>query len=75
MTIYDSTLLDEMEQMEVIWDSVYIGQHEDEVYLYKCYQQNDFYIETKRHKEFDVLHGIRTFKNPELLELYLNLGQ
>jgi hypothetical protein len=74
MTIYQFTLLDEMEQMEAIWDAVDVGQYEDDVYLYKCYQINDFYVETKKHKEHGVFHAIKTFRNPALLDLYLNLG-
>jgi hypothetical protein len=74
MTIYQFNAADEMEQMEAIWEAIDVGQYEDDVYLYSCYQLNDFYIETKKHKEHDVLHGIRSFRNPELLDPYLNLG-
>jgi hypothetical protein len=59
-----------MEQQEAIWDAVDVGQYEDEVYLYKCYQIDDFYVETRRHKEHDVLHDINTFRNPALINLY-----
>jgi hypothetical protein len=66
MTIYQFAMLDQIEQIEAIWDAVEVGEYQDEVYLYKCYQIDDFYVETKKHKEHDVLHGIRTFKNPAL---------
>jgi len=42
-----------------------IGTYKDDVYLFTCYQKDDFYIETKRHIEYDVLHGLRSFKNAE----------
>lgn len=44
MTIYQFTMLDEMEQIEAIWDAVEGGEYQDEVYLYKCYQIDDFYV-------------------------------
>lgn len=74
MTSYQFTMLDEMEKIEAIWDAVDVGEYEDDIYLYRCYQIDDFYIETKKHKEDGVLHGIKTFRNPALLDLYLHLG-
>ncbi len=72
MTIYQFNQLDEAEQMEAIWDGVYIGEYRDDVYLYKCHQIDGFYAETKRHIQHDVLHGLRSFKNPDLLKPYLD---
>lgn len=67
-------MLDEMEQIEALWNAIEVGEYQDETYLCKCYQINDFYVDTKKHKGYDVLHGIRTFKNPALLDLFLGLG-
>jgi hypothetical protein len=52
--------------------AVPIGAYKDAVHLYKCYQIDDFYVETKRHIELDVLHGLRPFKNPDQLMPYLD---
>ena len=73
--IYQFNMMDEMEQQEIIWDSQFIGERTDETFVYKCYQYNDFYIETKRHIENDVLVGLRSFRNPDLLQPYFdNMG-
>ena len=61
-----------MEQQEAIWQSVPIGEFKNGVYLYNCYQLDSFFIETKRHIELDVLHGLRSFTNPDLLAPYLD---
>jgi len=72
MTLYEFNSLDEMEQQEAIWDAVQIGTYKDDTYLYTCYQIDAFYVETKRHIEYDVLHGLRSFKNLDLLRPYLD---
>lgn len=72
MTLYQFKQLDEMEQAEALWDAAQIGTYTDETYQYTCYQIDAFYVETKRHIEFDVLHGLRSFTNPDLLKPYLN---
>ncbi len=72
MTLYQFNSLDEMEQMEAIWEhSIHIGYREDDIYKYELLQIDDFYIELKHHKEYDVLHGLRTFRTTELIEPYL----
>jgi hypothetical protein len=71
MTLYQFKKLDEMEQQEAIWDAVQIGTYKDETYLYTCYQIDAFYVETQRHIELDVLHGLKSFANTDLLAPYL----
>lgn len=74
MTLYQFNQLDEMEQTEVLWyKAVQLAEREDEVYRYILYQVDSFYIETKRHKEYDVLHGLRSFLSTgEPLKPYLD---
>jgi hypothetical protein len=72
MTLYEFNQLDEMEQQEAIWEAVTNGTYKDGTFLYACYQIDAFYFETKRHIEFDVLHGLRSFAYPDLLAPYLN---
>lgn len=64
--------LDEMEQQEAIWNATQIGTYKDETFLYTCYQIDDFYVEKRRHIELDVLRGLRSFKNPDQLNPYLD---
>jgi hypothetical protein len=73
MTLYQFNQLDEMEQAEVLWDkAVKLAERKDEVFLYTLYQVDAFYIETKRHIEYDVLHGLRSFLSTgEPLKPYL----
>lgn len=74
MTLYQFKQLDEMEQAEVLWyKSTELVQRKDDVYLYTLYQVDGFYIETKRHIEYDVLHGLKSFlSTEEPLKPYLN---
>lgn len=74
MTLYQFNQLDEMEQAEVLWEkAVKLAERKDEVFLYTLYQVDGFYIETKRHIEYDVLQGLRSFfSTDEPLKLYLD---
>lgn len=74
MTIYGWHKLDEQEQTEVLWEAEVIGNYTDDTYLYTAYQRPGdwFYIETKRHIAYNVLHGMRAFTNPDLLILYFD---
>lgn len=75
MTLYEFNMMDEMEQQEALWDKgVLVAEREDEIYRYKLYQIDAFYIERKYHKEYDVIHGQRTFSSTgEPLAPYLDL--
>lgn len=73
MTLYEYNGLDELEQSEALWAfGIELGTRTDETYLYTLYSLDDFYVETKRHIEYDVLHNLRAFKTSTLLEPYLN---
>lgn len=57
--------------MESLWNAVHLLVRTDQTYEYELYQRDGFYIELKRQIEFDVLHGVRTFKSAEPLDAYL----
>ncbi len=75
MTNYQFNLLDEAEQIEVIlYKAVMLAERKDDVYSFTLYQVDGFYIETKRHIEYDVLHGIRSFISTDTpLKPYLDM--
>jgi hypothetical protein len=70
MTIYQFTMLDEMEQIEAFWDGVYVGERVEVEFKIECRQISSFYVEYK------ILGGHyidkRLFKNPDLLQPYLD---
>jgi hypothetical protein len=69
MTLQHFAQLDGMEQLEIFWSGEFIGELSDGEFRMICHQVNDFYI------EFKILGGhyldMKTFKNPDLLEPYL----
>lgn len=67
MTIYQFLALDKIQQEEVIFNAVYIGTYRTETYVNKCYQQDDFYIET-RLKLKGGEKDMRAFPNVDLLK-------
>lgn len=73
MTLYEYNDLDELEQMETLWEfGIELGKRKDKTYSYTLYSIDDFYVELKRHTKYDVLHGLRTFKTSALLGPYLH---
>jgi len=62
-------MLDEMEQIEAFWNGVQVGERKKGEYTFECRQIDDFYV------EYHVLGGhylsMRSFRNPDLLEPYL----
>lgn len=72
MTLYQFNLLDSNEQLTALIAAVYIGSYTDVEYEYKCYQLEDFYVERKRRRQSSFFLELRTFKNPVLLQPYLD---
>lgn len=75
MTLYQFNRLDEMEQLEAIWDNgVKVAEREDEVNRYNLYQIDAFYVEEEWHKEYGVRRAFRSFAstNAEMLQPYLD---
>jgi len=69
MTLQHYIQLEGMEQLEIFWSGEFVGELSDGEFRMICHQVNDFYI------EFKILGGhyldMKTFKNPDLLEPYL----
>jgi hypothetical protein len=70
MTLYEFIHIDEMEQIEAFWNGVLIGERPEGEFKFECRQIDDFYVEYK------ILNGqyidMCTFKNPDLLQPYLD---
>lgn len=71
MTLYEFNSLDEMEQIEVVWDAVKIAERNEGDIDISLYAQDDFYIEVHHDRVVKVYRKIRTFKNSGPLEKYL----
>ncbi|KAA9038734.1 hypothetical protein FW778_14415 [Ginsengibacter hankyongi] len=71
MTLYEFNALDEMEQAEAVWDSVFIADREDSEHNILLYQRDAFYIEVYYHKEYNVIRRFRSFSSTEQLNPYL----
>lgn len=72
MTLYQFNALDEMEQMEAVWDfGVHIGERDEPVFRYILYGINSFFVELKYNREHNSLVGSRSFTTQKLLEPYL----
>jgi hypothetical protein len=63
-------MLDEMEQIEVFWDGVYVGERAEGEFKIECRQIGGFYVEYKILGGHYI--GMQSFKNPDFLEPYLN---
>ena len=72
MTLYEFNALDEMEQAEAIWDSVFIADWEDREHKILLYQRDTFYIEVYYHNEYNVIRRFRSFSSIEQLNPYLD---
>jgi hypothetical protein len=76
MTLYQFNMLDEMEQIEAIWnEAIELVAREDREYRYTLYQIDAFYVEELWHKEKDIRFTFRSFSsaNSVLLKPYLEL--
>jgi hypothetical protein len=62
--------LDPLEQMEVFWSGVFVGELSEGEFKMVCHQVDDFYVEYK------ILGGhyldLYVFKDPHMIEAYLN---
>lgn len=75
MTLYQYNRLDELEQLEAIWEhGALVAEREDELNRYKLYQINAFYVEVVRDKEHNLRRAFRSFAstNADMLQPYLD---
>jgi hypothetical protein len=71
MTIYQFTMLDEMEQIECFWSGIVVGKRMEGKYEIECRQVDGFYIEYKKDLDIPAYVDIKAFVNPDLLQHYL----
>ena len=75
MTLYQFNRLDELEQLEAVWEhGALVAEREDEVNRYKLYQISSFYVEVEWHKEYNVRRAFYSFAstNAQRLQPYLD---
>ena len=62
--------LDPLEQMEVFWSGVFVGELSEGEFKMVCHQIDDFYVEYK------ILGGhyldLHVFKDARMIEAYMN---
>lgn len=71
MTLFQFKLLDEIEQFETAWNSPLLATIEDNDFTYDLHQIDSFFVEVKYRKPNRTVSGIKSFKNPDLLQPYL----
>ena len=72
MTLYEFNQMDEMEQMEGIWDGVFVDDREDNEHEILLYQADGFYIEVYYCKERNAIRKFRAFSSIDQLDPYLD---
>lgn len=75
MTLFQFNRLDELEQLEAVWEhGALVAEREDEVNRYKLYKVASFYVEEEFHKEYNVRRAFYSFAsiNAEKLKPYLD---
>ena len=73
MTLNHFHKLDEMEQVEVLWEfGVQIADRDEGEHKLILYQIDAFYVEVWYHKEYDVVRKYRAFSSMDILEPYLD---
>ena len=72
MNLFQFRLLDEIEQIEAVWDSPLLATIEDDDFIYDLHQIHSFYAEVKYRKPGRTLNRMKTFRNPDLLNPYLD---
>jgi hypothetical protein len=72
MTLYEFSLLDELEQVEALWEhGVHIGDRIEGEYRLILYQLFSFYLEAWYHMEHTKIEKYRTFSSTDQLQPYL----
>ena len=79
MKLYQFNQLNELEQMEVLWDKgVFLADRTENEYYIKLYQIDGFYIETYHYVKHNIINKMRSFTNtnqptPYIDKLKINL--
>jgi hypothetical protein len=74
MTLYQFKEMNEMEQIETVWNkSVLIAERREKTADYLLYQIDSFYVEIKYLKGTRIIRRFISFHTTELLAPYLEL--
>ena len=71
MTLPQFNRLSEMEQIELFWEAVHIGERKEDRYVLICRQIEDFYVEYKIDPNNEMYVDLRVFRDTSLIEPYL----
>lgn len=72
VTLYQFNAMDEMEQIEALWEhGVHITERQDGEYRLILYQIDSFYVEVWYHMEDNDIRRFRSFSSITQLEPYL----
>ena len=72
MNLFQFRLLDEIEQIEAVWDSPLLATIEDDDFIYDLHQIHSFYAEVKYRKAGRTFNKMKAFKKRDLLKPYLD---
>jgi len=72
MTLEAFTLLDEKEQAQVLIDKgVFIAERQYRDFCIFLYQVDHFYVEIYHNLRYNVIQGMESFEDEEMLQPYL----
>lgn len=73
MTLYEYRMLDELEQLEAVWNfGIKLAERSETVFTYTLYAIDSFYVEVKRHINNEGYVDFRPFCSSTPLEPYLS---
>lgn len=72
MTLYAFDHSNEIEQVEMLWQGVRIGERSDKEHKIALYQIDGFYVEVFCHPEHDAISRIRSFRSVCQFSPYLD---
>lgn len=73
MRVEQFILLDEYQQMELIWErGVILAERNANQFRLILYQVDEFYIEETRHLKWNIWYSYRCFTDVEQTQPYLN---
>ncbi len=60
-----------MEQIELFWEAVHIGERKEDKFVLICRQIEDFYIEYRIDPNNEMYVDVKVFRDTTLIEPYL----
>lgn len=72
MTLEEFSLLDDQEQAKTLIDKgVFIAERQYRDFCIFLYQVDNFYVEIYHNLRYNVIQGMESFENEDMLEPYL----